>query len=450
MGTQVIDDPTSSDPNSVVVGRLFVDPVNRRIFLPAANAVPVFNQKGIKRNAAYRLAFTSQAGALTFYKDGGSVDELALVDGEFDLNNNPKPIFKAVLPVNLKLNDAAENPNLQLKMRFQWTETRQFTGGIDGFKYAFGGLLMDVAGVVFNLPEGATPAFFEAATVKVLKSDNPGVPNLDPTDPSLIFAFSKLRYKNGAWELGGVEVPVKDWEFGSAFKMVSQTLGIISDGGTTQAFQIKSTMQFGAGTDASKLPIVLKIGRTQVNGQFKPTFAAGLQNIAPKLGTFKFNLTGASFVGDPGQNFYGIQATSAALQWPPHLGGQTAAGVNGFKIGIDKDKKFKFQLGSGTVSLPQFENNVFRGTLVGTVGVVSETLTITGTGTFNVKLPGNANSAGVVTTAIMRYNKNVDTTAPVLAMVASPDAIILCRDPLGAFVTCPGAPPPPPPPGPNP
>ncbi len=45
MGTQIIDDPSSSDPNMLVVGRLFVDPVNRRIFLPAAGAVPVFNGK---------------------------------------------------------------------------------------------------------------------------------------------------------------------------------------------------------------------------------------------------------------------------------------------------------------------------------------------------------------------------------------------------------------------
>ncbi len=56
LATQVIDDPSSADPNAVVVGRLFVDPVNRRIFLPAANAVPIFTQKSIPRNAAYRMA----------------------------------------------------------------------------------------------------------------------------------------------------------------------------------------------------------------------------------------------------------------------------------------------------------------------------------------------------------------------------------------------------------
>ncbi len=299
--------------------------------------------------------------------------------------------------------------------------------------------------MVFKLPSGNTPAFFEAATVKVLKSDNPGVPNLDPTDPQLIFAFSKLRYKNGAWELGGVEVPVKDWEFGAAFRMINQTLGIINEQGTTQALQIKSTMQFGSGTDASKVPVILKIGRTQVGNTFKPTFAAGLQNISPKLGTFTYKLTGAVFVGDPASNFYGLQATTAALQWPPAFGGQTAAAINGFKIGVDADRKFKFQLGSGTVGLPQFENNVFRGTLQATIGVISETLTITGTGNFNVKLPGNANSAGILTTAIMRYNKDTTSTpAPAQVVATGGEALIGCRAVLGQTTSCPSASPPPP------
>lgn len=52
----------------------------------------------------------------------------------FDLTNK---VFKATLPVDLKLNDAAENPDLRITMKFQWTENRTFTGGIDAFKYAF-------------------------------------------------------------------------------------------------------------------------------------------------------------------------------------------------------------------------------------------------------------------------------------------------------------------------
>lgn len=431
MGVAYVDDPTSSNPSDIVVGRLFVDRVNRRIFLPAAGAVPVFNQKGIPRNAAYRLAFMSQAGALTFYKDGGSVQELGLVDAEFDLNTKK---FKSTLPVDLKLGDAAENPNLRVTMRFQWTETRQFTGTVDGFKLRLAGLLMEATGMVVKAATGSSTAEFEAATVKVLKADNPDVPGLDPTDASLIFAFTKLKYKNGDWSIGGVEVPVKDWEFGAAFKMISQTLGVIKEQGV-QAIQIRSTMQFGAGNGASKLPIVLKIGRAQVNGQFKPVFQAGLQNISPKLGIMTFNLQGVTFVGDGAQNFYGIQATTAALQWPPFLGGQTAAGVQGFKLGIDKDRKLKFQLGAGTVGLPPLENKVFRAVLQATVGVQEEVVVLTGTGTFTLRLPGNTNSAGFHGSAILRYSKDVAAPPPAAVVASSAGA---CVNALGEAVSCPG------------
>ena len=60
----------------VTAGRLFVDTTNRRIFLPGANDVPIFTQRGVKRNQAYNLHFISRIGAQTFYKNGGSVDEL--------------------------------------------------------------------------------------------------------------------------------------------------------------------------------------------------------------------------------------------------------------------------------------------------------------------------------------------------------------------------------------
>lgn len=66
---------------------------------------------------------------------------------------------------------------------------------------------------------------------------------------------------------------------------------------------------------------------------------------------------------------------------------------------------------------------------------VSETLTITGTGTFNIKLPGNANSAGVQTTAIMRYGKGVVAPA---APPPPPSGTTLCKTAFGFFVPCAG------------
>ena len=465
-----INDATSAEPlfsshvafrpnlpqtrENLVSGFLFVDPVTRRIFLPAGGAAPygVGNTyQDVDRNAPYKMDFVNRAGLAPFYKDGGTIGEFALIDAEFDLTAKT---FKATMPIDLKLGDAVDNPNLRITARLQWSETGQFNGGIDGFKFRLGGLLMDMAGVVLKLAQGATPAEFQAATVKVLKTDNPGVPNLDPTDASLVFALTNLKYKNSRWELGGVEVPIKPWEFGSAFKMTNQTLGIINEA-NTQSFQIKSTMEFGAGSDASKLPITMKIGRAlAANGTVKPIFSAGLQNIKPKLGTFTFNLTNVAFVGDPAQDFFGLQATTAALQWPPQLGGQTAAALNGFKLGINGTRKLQFQLGSGTIGLPPYENQVFKGTLQATVGVVAETMVITGTGNFTIKLAGNNNSAGVAVNAIMRYNKDV-STAPAAALTASMiqasalNAGKICVGPLGVVVPCPNDPPPATPPTPK-
>lgn len=67
------------------------------------------------------------------------------------------------------------------------------------------------------------------------------------------------------------------------------------------------------------------------------------------------------------ENFWGIKATTAAIQWPPTMGGQTAAALNNFRIGIkldaNKNKKFDAALGGGAFSLPPFKSKVFEGTL---------------------------------------------------------------------------------------
>ncbi|MEZ4658606.1 MAG: hypothetical protein R2911_13630 [Caldilineaceae bacterium] len=347
----------------VTAGRLFVDTTERRIFLPAEGQVPIFTQRGVKRNEPYRLNFVTRLGAETFFKDGGSVNELTKANAEFDLNTKK---FKATVPVALKIGDGAENPNVEVTLRAEWGDNGALNSAtIDGFKFTLAGLLMDASGVNVKGKTDSAPAEFEAATVKVLKADNPNVPNLDPSDASLIFQFTKLKYKNGEFSIGGVEVAVKDWEFGAAFKTINQTLGLVTEAGV-QSIQIKSTMQFGSGSDADKLPVVLKIGRAQDNGgQFRPVFQAGLTNFSPKLGAMKFKLQNAVFVGDGAQDFWGLKATNVDLQWPAHLGGKTAAGVGEFQLGIGNNRKVKFKLGNGTVGLPEFENNVFKANLAG-------------------------------------------------------------------------------------
>jgi hypothetical protein len=436
--TFVFDHPPVG--GEVTAGRLFVDTTNRRIFLPAEGAVPVFTQRNVKRNQAYNLHFVSRLGAETFYKDGGSVNELTKVNAEFDLTAKK---FKATVPIALKIGDNAENPNLEITLRAEWSDNGALTTAtIDAFKTRLAGLLIDVAGITVKGKTGSAPAEFEAATAKVLKADNPNVPNLDPTDASLIFAFTKLKYAEGKFSIGGVETPIKDWEFGSAFKTTNQTLGIVTEAGV-QSIQIKSTMQFGSGSDADKLPVTLKIGRAQDgSGVFRPVFQAGLTNFEPKLGAMKFKLQNASFVGDAAQDFWGLKATNVDLQWPPHLGGKTAVGVGDFQLGIGNGRNLKFKLGNGTVGLPEFENNVFKANLQATVGVDQETIVMTGNGTFTIKLPGNQNSAGVVGQAILRYNRAVTVDDPAV-VAASPNGRT-CLSPIRKPIACPNPTNPPP------
>lgn len=424
-----------------VTGFLFVDAANGLIFLPPGGGAPygVDNAlQDVERNAPFLMNFIQRAGLAPFYRDGGTTGEFAAIDARFDIFAKK---FRATLPVRLRLKDSAENSDLQITVRAEWTEQGVFNGGVDGFKLKLAGLRLDASGMTVKAAQGANPAEFEAALVKVLKSDNPSVPNLDPTDNSLIFQFSKLKYKDGEWSIGGAEVGIRDWELGSAFKMINQTLGIVSEG-VVQSIQVRATMQFGGGSDASKLPIVLKIGRAQdANGQFRAVFQAGLTNFNPKLSVMTFKLKDAVFVGDGAQDFWGVRASNVDLQWPPHLGGKTALGAGAFELGIDGARKLKFKLGNGTVGLPEFENSVFRANLQATIGVVQETVVMTGTGTFAIKIKGNENSAGVVGQAILRYNRDVGAAAATV-LAASPNGLP-CRDPLNQPTFCPGDPPPP-------
>jgi hypothetical protein len=151
--------------------------------------------------------------------------------------------------------------------------------------------------------------------------------------------------------------------------------------------------------------------------------------MAPKLGIFKVNLQGVRLVGDPVDNFFGVKADTAALQWPHHLGGKTAAAVGNFCLGINKDKQLRFNLANGVVTSPELESAVFRGTLGGTVSVVDETMTFVLSGNLTLRLPGNAN-VGAGANLTLRAGKNVcaDTTSSGLT--------------LSPIITKPNAPPP--------
>jgi hypothetical protein len=66
LATHYTDDP--ADPDGLVAGRLFVDIVNQRIFIPAEGAVPIFKQKGSVRNSMMLFPFMDRAALRSFYK----------------------------------------------------------------------------------------------------------------------------------------------------------------------------------------------------------------------------------------------------------------------------------------------------------------------------------------------------------------------------------------------
>jgi hypothetical protein len=328
------------------------------------------------------------------------------------------------MPLKLKLTDNADNPNLQVTLNATFTETGAFSGTVTAFKVVLGGLIVSVDNITLKAGE------FTAAKASVAKIDNPDLPQLDPTNSQLLFEFQDLKYKAGKFTIGGVTTPIKDWVFGDAFKMTNQSIGITNDTAAQTAFlTFNSTLEFGAATaDAVSIPVTAKLSRKVINGVGKPILEAGLQNVSPTIGAMKFNLKGVTLTSDPVADFFGLKATTVDVQWPPALGGKTAAGITGFKLGINKAKKLQFALAGGTLATPEFQSGVLKGTLSGTVSVIQETITFTLTGNLNVTLPANS---GVGTTAnlIMRGGKNVRVSC----QGVSPPCLLRYEEKLSAF-----------------
>ena len=166
------------------------------------------------------------------------------------------------------MNDASENPNLQIRIRTTIDELGKLTGGIDAFKVKIAGLLMAATNVTMQLGVGGQSATFKAGKVTVAKVDNPDQPSFNPLDSTLIFEFTNLKYSQGKWEIDGVEVAMPNLALGTAFSMEQNKIGILSEtsnGQTVQSIQIKSNLVFNEGNG---VPIVLRIGRAQDgNGQ---------------------------------------------------------------------------------------------------------------------------------------------------------------------------------------
>ncbi len=403
------------DDQRVEQGIFFVDTIQQRIFSPAPGAVPLFKEKGIPHNGNLDFAFLERTGMKKLFKNGGTVEELKDIDIEIDLKTKK---FSATIPMNLRLNDHAETPNLNLITRVTIDEQGKFSGAVDGFKVRLAGLLFDAQKVTIQPGTEEKNASFEAGIIDVRKSDNPGLPNLDPAQSDLVFRLEKLRYKDGSWDLGGGSVPLPDWTIGDAFSLRQQSAGLTFDNQSkTYTINISTTIMSG-GQDAplgigQRFPVTLRLGARQVNGQFQPFMSTRLASLSIPLAMSSMLLQPEelTMVMDPAGNFFGLTAERVRLQWINIYGGQQSGAISGFKLGIDNNRDLVFGLQGGAIDLPEIKNKAFTGKLQGGIGVQNGVVTLTMNGKLALNVPGNA---GVTTDAtfIMRGGRNVRITCP--------------------------------------
>jgi hypothetical protein len=403
------------DDQRVEPGIFVVDTIQQRIFNPAPDAVPLFKEKGIPHNGNVDFAFLDRTGMKKLFKDGGTIEELKEVNVEIEIKSKK---FTATIPTNLRLNDHAETPNLRLITRVTIDEQGKFSGTVDGFKVRLAGLLFDAQKVTIEPGTEGKSASFEAGVIDVRKSDNPDMSNLDSAQPDLVFRLEKLRYQDGVWSLGGGSVPIPDWTVGDAFSLRQQSAGLSFDNRTrTYTFDINTTIMSG-GQDAplnivNRVPVTLRLGARQVNGQFQPLMSTRLASLSIPLHMSGMILQPEelTMVMDPAGNFFGLTAERVRLQWSTIYGSERSGAISGFKMGIDNKRDLVFGLQGGVIDLPELKNKAFTGKLQGGIGVQNGVVTLTMNGKLALNLPGDA---GVTTDAtfIMRGGRNVRITCP--------------------------------------
>ena len=389
-----------------VAGRLHLDLATMKLKLPQTSQVPLYVTNSIKREQVYFYNnFIFRTGVTAFYKSNTlGISDFAPIEAEFDIGAKK---FNGILPIDLKLIGPSladtDEPSLVVTVRATIANNGAVSGALDGFKTKIAGMKLDVKGVTLSAVDNS----FTAAQVDVQKADNPNVPSLTASATTM-FSFTNLKYKGGEWSIGGVSVPIGDWEFGDALRMKNQTLSLLKKPDNSgMLFQGNSTLEFGgSGAQGTTVPALIKISSSVINGVKQPNIEAGLSNFNPSIGPLKLSLKNVTIAGNPGENFFGLKAQTFDLQWPANLGGQTAAGLSNFRIGVDKDKKGVFSLGAANIGLPALESSIIRITLSGSPGMVGNTPTISMTGNMTLKIAGNS-GVGAGGTFVVRTGKNL-------------------------------------------
>lgn len=370
------------------------------------------------------LNFLDRMGMRPWYQTQFSQTNISQINFRFELG--PRQFFFQT-PIRIDLRDNDENPNLEIAATVTIDQKGDIkTGRISDFEVIWGAVKLDAREIVIT----KTQFIMGALVARAIK--NPDLAFVSENGDE-IFRLSNVKYVSNTFRIDGIEVPIRSFTFGNTgtngFQMINQRLGLTVDPNIKKGvFVISSTLRvphLGNDPDFTDVQTSLRLSAGIVTGTnglpsgVKPSGIATVQNLSLKTKIANFNLEGIAFVFSASEDFYGIRASQARIQWSANLGGQTGAGLGGLSFGFKGNGDLVWTVGNGTLSTPPIKSGVFQGTsLTGTSGApISGTVTLTLTGSLQLSLPGGAKNDGgasinPVATMLVRIGKNVKATCP--------------------------------------
>jgi hypothetical protein len=404
-----------------------VDTINMLIF-NADTPTPTEANAGLPRNSLVQFDLFQRAGLSSMLARATPAD-LATIDMEINLPGSF--VFIGVeLPQALVVPTVRDvNPKVEIDFRMTLAGALLGQPVIEGVQFRAGGVLGRIGGARIipevdprNAPDligpqqsGDKPINFEAEVLEFSRVDNPDLPNLDASQPDLVFSIQGVQYKDGRFSVRGGAVGLPDWQVSRAFKLSGQRVSLVTDAARTSTTMIiSSTLSFPSGsvaTDARTFPMAIRVSARELPGGKITTAMTGTLLTAARpaldLGPLSISTPAKTeLVFDPAANFFGIKAEQVSLKWDSGLGG--GSGVqSGLKLGVDKNKNLVFALGAGGgITLPTMRSQALTLQVSGNIANTNDLTTFTLNGKAQLALPGNAGVSPNVT-MVIRSGKDV-------------------------------------------
>lgn len=389
--------------NTAIPGYFFVDTAAQKVVLPRQEQVGFYTIGKLKRLDVYDFPLIAFAGLSPFGEP-----QYDAIEYELDLRRG---VLTAAVPLKLNLPTSIELTVDTAIARLTFEAGGQrYQRRLEGLQARVAGMQARFVDVDLLDPFGDAPpaggeqgAAFRAGLVEFRKADNPDLPNLDPSDPGLIFRVEGVEYRNGRLSVSGGR-SIRDWEFGNAFKLTDQRISLgLNQLTDSYQFTISSTLSFGGTgasvSDTTRYPVILTVAAQRTAGGIKPLIRGTMGAAQPNLGLgpLRIKPQGVGLEFNAITNFYGLTADRVALQWNSQTGGQSGPALSGFRLGVDRDKNLVFNLGGGAdLDLPEFRSAVLSGKLRGSIVARENVLTASLSGTMGIVIKGNTGAAPTV------------------------------------------------------